>query len=1040
MAMLEIREDQLEALRGSVRNRFPDTVLAALQANGLDARRDRTGAVVATDARGFETSLSFEADGSPKRVRLPSGEHYDLTMDACGRLAAAEHSGGGRAELTYGALGLLEKVRRPGVDEHGLGYDDRGNLTAIRYPDGCEAVLEYGPADHLTATVARGGARTVYERDSDGRVEAIVDPLGRRTRFEYQADALQCVVFADGTREEYGYDRDYQLGEVIRRDGSIVYHKLNQENALAKVLWSDRSSMGFDVRDGRLHGAYNEHSFVAFEHDAAGETIREKTQDGVVKVAYDPENRLAEVVTPHGDVIRYSYDADGRLAGIVDWEGRTHGFTYGEDGAVKRIDYGNGLVEKQNYAAVGRLAHARVIAGQRVLSEQKYGYDVCARLTEIEDLHPSAGWRRKIRLDLDGRVTHVSDHMGQVLESLKYDANGNIVVDGDTEVAIGAMDQPIAYDRGELVYDDNGNVTAMPSARGAMRHRYGANGQLLETHVDDQCIRYEYDALGRRVLKTDGTRTWHYGYHGHQLLWEEFQKAPDAESVRRDYLWCPDSVIPVAFRERGRTYWIQSDVRGAPIRVFGSDGSIAWSARYDAFGRAHVEVDNVRQPWRLAGQYHDVETGLHYQLCRYYAPDLKTYLARDPFWYKSGASNYSYAGNRVYDMVDPFGGFAFLALAAIAVGIGAVVGGVIGGVVAAAQGGSFGDVLGAAAAGAMEGAGGVVGAVVGGLLGGPVGMVAGGMAGAAVGTLAGTLAQQAINGDPLCLKCAAKAAAVALLVDAALLGLGRIPGVKRVVRAVGDKLYQKAEPLRQWASKKLGRGKPAGTTAVDTTPTTVRQPPRDATPSTVPRPRTDDVPSTVRRPRPEAPSTVRIPEANTDVPFGQSGYPEVNQRGTHAKEVYGAKDVGGDQLNTGQAYRGDSRSPQQIREAGGFQARDPQGNVSLDHHMKAKRDPSQWVSASQSRDIGDAYSVMPNADQTKVFSKEKTVGYNYVIDHPGGVEVNTVPGITNTPNLEVAYAEGVPFSSVKGWTRTEMYQGEIKRTSFIANPDYAAPR
>ena len=57
-----------------------------------------------------------------------------------------------------------------------------------------------------------------------------------------------------------------------------------------------------------------------------------------------------------------------------------------------------------------------------------------------------------------------------------------------------------------------------------------------------------------------------------------------------------------------------------------------------------------------------------------------------------------------------------------------------------------------------------------------------------------------------------------------------------------------------------------------------------------------------------------------------------------------------------------------------------------------------------------------------------------------GVDVNTVPGITNTPNLEVAYDNGIPWSSVKGWTKTEATRGQIMRSEFIPNPDYVPAR
>ncbi len=804
--MLEIRDEQLEALRATVRGGFPDTVFAALRAAGFEAVRG-DGIITATDARGYDTSLSLAADGAPQRLTLPSGSFYDLTLDPAGRLATLKHSGGARVEVEHdAATGYVSKLRRPGVDEHRFLYDRDANLAAVRYPDESQEAFEYDHESRLVARIARSGARTEYVRSADGKLQAITDPLGRQTRFEYEDGALHAVVFPDGSAEAYAFDADLQVGRVTRRDGSVVYQSLTA-GVVSDVSWDDGSYVHFDVRDGRLQGAHDDGGFVSFEHGPTGETIREKTPEGIVKLAYDPEGRVTQLSTPHGDTIHYSYDPDGRLETIRDWDGRLSRFRYAEDGTVNQITYGNGLVERQRYAATGRLAHARVRGAtrgdKRVLSEQRYEYDRCGRLTQIEDAHPRDGWQRRIHLDIDGRVTRVIDGAGRLLESFEYDAKGNMVRDGVNALAVGAMDELLRHGEDALSYDGLGNVVALPSPMGAMSCRYADNGVLAETRVGDTVVRYQYDALGRRVGKSDGTHSWRYGYVGHQLLWEEHQEGPGARAVRRDYLWCPDGVVPVAFRERGRTYWIQADARGAPVRVFDKNGDVVWSARYDAFGQAHVEIARVRQPWRLAGQYHDDDTGLCYQLCRYYAPWLKTYLARDPFWHKGGATNYSYAANQPYDYVDPFGGLAFLAVAAIAVGVGALVGGVIGGVVKAAQGGSLREIAGAAAAGAIEGAGAVIGGIVGGLVGGPVGLVAGAMVGGVAGTFVGTLAEQAINGEPLCLKCAANAALVAGLIDIALLGLGKIPGVKRIVRAVGDKLASKGAAIKDWASGKL---------------------------------------------------------------------------------------------------------------------------------------------------------------------------------------------------------------------------------------------
>ena len=62
----------------------------------------------------------------------------------------------------------------------------------------------------------------------------------------------------------------------------------------------------------------------------------------------------------------------------------------------------------------------------------------------------------------------------------------------------------------------------------------------------------------------------------------------------------------------------------------------------------------MNNPIWFQGQYHDHETGLHYNRYRYYDPRVGRFVSKDPISYAGGLNLYAYAPNPV-EWVDPLG-------------------------------------------------------------------------------------------------------------------------------------------------------------------------------------------------------------------------------------------------------------------------------------------------------------------------------------------------------------------------------------------------
>jgi RHS repeat-associated protein len=88
---------------------------------------------------------------------------------------------------------------------------------------------------------------------------------------------------------------------------------------------------------------------------------------------------------------------------------------------------------------------------------------------------------------------------------------------------------------------------------------------------------------------------------------------------------------------------------------------VVWRDDGEAFGEtaptqtvpagAYPVIVNLRNP----GQYFDQETGLFYNVARYYNPQSGRYLTSDPIGLRGGLDTYAYVGGNPLSNTDPLG-------------------------------------------------------------------------------------------------------------------------------------------------------------------------------------------------------------------------------------------------------------------------------------------------------------------------------------------------------------------------------------------------
>jgi len=99
-----------------------------------------------------------------------------------------------------------------------------------------------------------------------------------------------------------------------------------------------------------------------------------------------------------------------------------------------------------------------------------------------------------------------------------------------------------------------------------------------------------------------------------------------------------------------------TDHLGTPQEMYDQDGEIVWAADFSAYGlTARSLAQEVDNPIRFPGQYHDEESGLHYNRFRYYDPQVGRYVNQDPIGVIGGINTYAYVRNLPTRRADPLG-------------------------------------------------------------------------------------------------------------------------------------------------------------------------------------------------------------------------------------------------------------------------------------------------------------------------------------------------------------------------------------------------
>ncbi|MET9734682.1 DUF6531 domain-containing protein [Streptomyces sp. NPDC006458] len=596
--------------------------------------------IVLTDASGAQTRLEWNVEGKPVRRIAADGSEETWRYDAEGNCTHHTDAYGGVSRFEYTYFDLLSARTGPDGVRYEFSYDTELHLVQVRNPQGLNWDYTYDPAGRLSSEDDFDGRTLAYTHDQAGRLTSRTNAIG------------QVVAFERNT-----------LGQVVRKDaaGQVTAYTYDPMGRLAEAGGPGVSTL-------------------AMLRDRHGRVLSETVDGREVTYRYDDLGQLVSRTTPTGATTDWSYDSAGRRTRMVA-SGRAVDFTYDSAGRelVRRV--GETLTLEHTYDALGRRTVQSVTAQDgRPIQRRAYTYRADGNPVRIDD---QLAGSRTIDLDAVGRVTAVRAETWS--ETYAYDTAGNQVSaswpasHGREAAGTRAYEGTRIRRAGEVRYEHDalGRVVLRQKSRLSRKpdtwhYEWDAEDRLTQvTTPDGTRWRYTYDPLGRRTAKLRlavGGETVvervEFTWDG-SVLCEQTTTSPELPH-QVTLTWDHQGQHPVAQTERltsdtsqedvdSRFFAIVTDLVGTPGELVDEQGEIAWRARSTVWGTTAWPANSTAYtPLRFPGQYHDPETGLHYNFFRHYDPETARYLTTDPLGLTPGPNPTAYVLNP-HTWSDPLG-------------------------------------------------------------------------------------------------------------------------------------------------------------------------------------------------------------------------------------------------------------------------------------------------------------------------------------------------------------------------------------------------
>ncbi|MFD4357114.1 DUF6531 domain-containing protein [Nocardia sp. NPDC058518] len=641
---------------------------------------------------GATTSIDVDAAGLPIRIIEPNNAVTIVERDTFGRPVTITDPLGNTSTNHYSAEGKLLSHNDTDGSTQSWTYDGEANLLTHTNQIGAITRYTYGAFDLVNTRETADGTITAYTHDTERRLTSVTNPLGDTWTYEY--DPTGNVY----TETDYNGSVTHTEHDLLNRPTTLTTPTGVQRRLTYDILgrfigvstdtgeWVVNTYTPTGLLINARNGVHDDpiHS-VTFVHSPAGRILTQRVDGRATTYDYDRHGRRTGYTTPSEASTTYEHTSTGQVATLTT-NGHRFDFTHDRIGRENSW-HSAGIGQDNTYSAGGYTLSRELVqldprtsAPIQLLERDDYTWRPDGYVTSHTTTTPTANRRRDYTLDAIGRITHIATPSLGATEQYTYDALSNLTtaeipaspapsdpIAANQNTPEPPADQRFEYRNNLLVragrtryhYDTAGRLTRKEKTRISRKpaiwhYRYNAFDQLIEvTTPDKNTWSYTYDPFGRRTSKRNDTSNTltEFTWDGVHLT----EQSTTNHAGTRTHTWTnhPTTHIPLTQSVDDQFWAIVTNLEGSPTHLADpTTGKIISTANAALWGQTAWAGPDT--PHRFQGQQYDPESGLHYNLHRFYDPEVGRFLTQDPLGLPPAENPNSYPRNPI-SWCDPLG-------------------------------------------------------------------------------------------------------------------------------------------------------------------------------------------------------------------------------------------------------------------------------------------------------------------------------------------------------------------------------------------------